>query len=199
MHMLALPLALLLATLAAPTPPAIGAKVPEFSAKDVNDRTHTLSDFRSKKAIVVVFVGTECPISNLYILTLTEMHQKYAPKGVQILAINSNDHDSYAEVVAHAKERTLPYPVLKDTGHTAADALGARRTPEAFVLDSEFVIRYNGRIDDQYGYSYRRASPSKTELRDAVEDILAGRPVATPRSEVQGCVIGRSKKSTNPK
>ncbi len=178
-------------------PPSIGAKVPDFAAKDVQGRQHTLGQYRSKKAVVVVMVGTECPLANLYLVTLAEMDRKYGAKGVQIIAVNSNDQDTFDEVVAHAKERPVPFPVLKDEGHAAADALGARRTPEAFLLDPDRVIRYRGRIDDQYGYTYRRASPTKTELQDAIDAILAGKPVPTPETKVEGCIIGRSRKSAN--
>jgi hypothetical protein len=83
--------------------------------------------------------------------------------------------------------------VLKDLDHKAADALGARRTPEAIVVDAGHVIRYRGRIDDQYGYKYRRPAPNRTELKDALEDLLAGKQIATHECEVQGCVIGRNK------
>jgi peroxiredoxin len=189
---------LALAAEPAPTPPAIGAKVADFGAKNVDGRRVSLSDFRTKKATIVVFIGTECKVSNLYLLTLAEMHRKYADKSVQILAINSNDYDTYAEVVAHAKERPVPFPILKDDDdHSAAAALSALRTPEAFLLDSERVIRYHGRIDDQYGVTYARSSPSKTELKNAVEELLAGKPIAVPQSEVSGCRIGRSRKSTS--
>jgi peroxiredoxin len=191
-------LANLVAALAAPaepqTPaaPAVGATVADFSLPDVNGRRHALSDYRSKKAVVVVFVGTECPLANLYLTTLADLHRQYAPRGVVFLAVNSNDQDSPADVAAHAKEHRLPFAVLKDAEHRAADALGARRTPEAFLLDPGRVIRYHGRVDDQYGYSYRRAAPSRTELKDALEEVLAGKPVTTPETKVQGCVIGRA-------
>lgn len=193
-----LPLVTVLGLAADPAPPAPGAKVPGFSARDVSGQRRSLADYKSKKAIVIVFIGTECPISNLQVVTLAEMHQKYSPKGVQFLAVNSNDHDTFDEVVQHAKERKIPFPVLKDDSQTAADALGARRTPEAFLLDSDLVIRYHGRVDDQYGYTYRRAAPTKTELKDAIEEVLAGKPVTVPETKkFDGCIIGRSKKSTN--
>jgi peroxiredoxin len=177
-------------------PPAPGARVADFTLKDSNGQSQSLAGYKGKKAIVIVFVGTECMLANLYLPTLAEMHKKYSVHGVQFLAINSNDQDSAAEVAAHARERKVPFPVLKDPDHRAADALGARRTPEAFLVDSHRIIRYHGRIDDQYGYTYRRATPTRTELTDAIDDLLAGRPVATPSTEVQGCVIGRGKDGT---
>jgi peroxiredoxin len=180
-----------------PAPPAVGAKVTDFTLDGVDGRRHSLGDYKNKKAVVIVFVGNECPISKVYMVTLAEMHQKYSGKGVQFLAVNSNDQDSFADILAQAKERPSPFPVLKDADHRAADALGARRTPEAFLVDSDSVIRYHGRIDDQYGYTYRRATPSKTELKDAIEELLAGKPTTTKQTDVQGCIIGRDKKGPN--
>jgi peroxiredoxin len=175
-------------------PPAIGVKVADVAMQDVSGQRRTLGEFKTKKAIVAVFVGTECPIANLYFPSLAEMQKHYAAKGVQFLAINSNVQDSLADVVAHANERKLPFPVLKDADQSAADAFGARRTPEVFLLDGSRTIRYRGRIDDQYGYTYRRGTPTHTELKDALEELLAGKPVTTPESECQGCLIGRLKK-----
>jgi peroxiredoxin len=184
----------------APVPPAIGAKVADVALKDVNGKRRTLGEFQAKNAIVVVFVGTQCPLANLYLPTLAELQKRYAERGVQVLAVNSNDQDSFADVAEHANERKLPFPMLKDADQSAADAFGARRTPEVFLLDSNRTIRYRGRIDDQYGYTYRRAAPSRMELKDALEELLARKPVTTPESPCEGCLIGRVKKrvGTNP-
>jgi peroxiredoxin len=190
-----LPIVLLIS---APTPPAIGAAVADFALPDIDGHKRSLSAFKDKKAVVVVFIGTECPLANLYVPTLIDLHTKYAPQGVQFLAVNSNDQDTAEEVAMHARQRKVPFPVLKDAGQRAADAVGAQRTPEAFVLDSGRVIRYHGRIDDQYGYTYRRAEPTRTDLKDALDALLAGKPIAVPETPVQGCLIGRSKNTTAP-
>lgn len=176
-----------------PTPPALGAAVPNVTLKDVHRRPRSLTTYKDKKALVVVFVGTECPLANLYLPTLTELHKEYADKGVQFLAINANEQDAFVSVSAHAQERELPFPMLKDHGQKAADAFGAKRTPEAFVLDDQRIIRYHGRIDDQYGIGYRRAKPTRQDLKDALDDVLAGKPVRTATTEASGCLIGRAK------
>jgi peroxiredoxin len=173
--------------------PAVGTKVADFAVVDSDGKKHSLDEYRGKKAVVIVLVGTECPIANLYFGTLAELHREYSNKGVQFLAINSNDQDSLPAVAKHAREHKVPFPTMKDVKHEAADALGAKRTPEAFLLDSGRVIRYRGRIDDQYGYTYRRPTPSKTELKDAIDAVLAGLPVVVSESEVRGCIIGRDK------
>lgn len=175
-------------------PPAIGATVPGFVLKDIHRRSVAIDQFKDKRAFVVVFVGTECPLANLYVPTLVEMHKEYAKRGVQFLLINSNEQDKFVEVSAHAQERDVPFPVLKDFEHDAADAFGAKRTPEAFLLDADRVIRYRGRIDDQYGIGYQRAEATTRELKDAIDELLAGKPISKPETEVPGCIIARAKK-----
>jgi peroxiredoxin len=178
-------------------PPAVGSQAGDFTLTDVGGQRYSLYGFKDKKAVVVVFIGVECPIANLYLTTLAAMHHHYAPKGVQFLAVNSNSQDTLAEVVTHAKEHKVPFPVFKDVDYHAADSVGATRTPEAFLLDSRHIIRYRGRIDDQYGFTYRRASPSSTELKDAIEELLAGKAITITESKVQGCVIGRVKNNSS--
>ena len=143
----------------------VGAVVPDFSLKDIHRRPRSLDGFKDKKAFVVVFVDTECPMANLYVPTLIELHKEYAGKGVQFLAINSSNQDSFVSVSAHAQEREVPFPVLKDFDQEVADDFGARRTPEVFLLDANRVIRYHGRIDDQYGIGFRRDKPTRRDLK----------------------------------
>jgi peroxiredoxin len=182
-----------------PAAPAIGATVSDFTLKDIRRRPRALADYKDKKAVVVVFVGTECPLANLYVPTLIDLHKEYAPKGVQLLLINSNEQDSFPLVSAHALERDIPFPVLKDFDHKVADLFGAKRTPEAFVLDEKRVIRYTGRIDDQYGIGYQKAKPTRQELKTALDELLAGKPVSTPKTEAPGCLIARARPSSGEK
>jgi peroxiredoxin len=176
------------------TPPAIGAKVGNFTLASTSGQQISLHRFLGKKATVVVFISVECPIANLYTPMLGDMQKTYGFRGVHFLAINSNDQDSSSAVGIHAREHKLAFPVCKDVDHKAADAFGARRTPEAFLLDSKGIIRYRGRIDDQFGYTYRRPAPLHTDLKDALEAVIAGRAVLNPETEVRGCIIGRDNK-----
>lgn len=177
-----------------PVAPAPGATVPDFSLRDIHRRPRSLAGYKDSKAFVVIFLDTECRLANLYVPTLLRLHRQYADKGVRFLAINSNAQDSFAQVSAHAQERDIPFPVLKDFDHAAADAFGAKRSPEAFLLDAERVIRYHGRIDDQYGLDYRREKPTRDDLAIAIDELLAGKKVATPSAEVSGCLIERARK-----
>jgi peroxiredoxin len=162
---------------------------------DIHRRLRSIDGFKNKKAFVVVFADTECPIANLYLPTLSALHRKYADKGVQFLAINSSRQDSFVTVSAYAQEREVPFPVLKDFDQKVADSFGAQRTPEAFLLDAHRVIRYHGRIDDQYGVGFRRAQPDHKDLDQALFELLAGTPITTAHTEVSGCPIERSSRT----
>jgi mono/diheme cytochrome c family protein len=146
---------------------------------------------RDARAVVVLFLGTECPVSNAYIPVLTALHKKLSARGVVFVGINSNRQDDAATVARHAREFAIPFPVLKDEGAAVADRFMAERIPEAFVLDGSLTVRYRGRIDDQIGKGIQRAQASQRDLAQALEDLLAGKAVARPVTEVAGCPISR--------
>src|SRR5262245_2044580 len=102
---------------ALPTAPEPGATVADFSLKDIRRRPRALEGFKDKRAFVVVFLDTECPLANLYLPTLIDMHKEYAAKDVQFIGINSNRQDTFIAVAAHAQEREIPFPVLRDIEH----------------------------------------------------------------------------------
>jgi peroxiredoxin/mono/diheme cytochrome c family protein len=185
----------LLAFLALPARAAdkdrVGYKVDDFTLEDTAGKSHKLKDYRDRKAVVVVFLGTQCPINNAFLPRLAELHKTYADKGVQFLAVNSNRNDTPQRVAEHAKENKVPFPVLKDRGNVVADNFRAERTPEAFVLVGGKVV-YRGRIDDQFGYRHRRDEPTTHELADALDDVLAGKAVRVAVTEVEGCLISRA-------
>ncbi|MEX0641562.1 MAG: redoxin domain-containing protein, partial [Pirellulales bacterium] len=164
-----------------------------FTLQDYLGAKYSLSDWPDKRAIVVVFLGAECPLAKLYGSRLQEMSERYAEDEVQFVGINSNRQDSLEEIGHYARECKIGFPLLKDPGNRVADRFGAVRTPEAFVLDGERVIRYCGRIDDQFGVGYARGKKSVSELARAIDEVSAGKPVSTPVTEATGCYIGRMK------
>lgn len=147
---------------------------------------------KGSKAVVVLFLGTECPINNAFLPVLAGLHKEYAPKGVRFLGVNSNRQDTPARVAEHARKQAVPFPVLKDPGNKVADLFGAARTPEAFLLDGSGKVLYHGRIDDQFGIGYKRAGkPTRRDLAVALDEVLAGKPASVPRTTVEGCLIAR--------
>ncbi|MEJ7637849.1 MAG: redoxin domain-containing protein, partial [Singulisphaera sp.] len=163
-----------------------------FSLKDTEGTPVTLYGFRGKRAVVLAFTGTDCPIGNLYAPRLVELNKAYADRGVVFLAINSNAHETVEQVAAHAREHGIDFPVLKDSGHLVADLALVERTCEVVVLDGRAQIRYRGAIDDQYTRGARKASPAHPYLREALDAVLAGEEVKTPATAVAGCLLDRA-------
>ncbi len=171
----------------------VGRPVAAFSAKDFRGRTHSLDEYSDSKVVVLAFLGTECPLAKLYGPRLASISKKYADKGVTILGVNSNRHDSITEISAYARIHEIGFPILKDLDNRIADQVGATRTPEILILDEKRIVRYHGRVDDQYGVGYIRDEPQKSFVTNALDDLLASRAVKTPTTEVVGCFIGRKR------
>lgn len=165
--------------------------VADFSLADPHGKRYRLSEWADRKAVVIVFVGVGCPLAGLYAPRLAELAARYEPRGVGFLGVNANPQDTLADVAAYARKYRLGFAVLKDTDQALADRLGAERTPEALVLDARRIVRYRGRIDDQYGIEVRRPRPEANDLADALDAVLEGRPVARPVTQAPGCRIAR--------
>lgn len=171
-------------------------KVTAFSLKDPRtQRTITLEALRKNKVIVVVFLGTECPLNNLYVPVLAKLHKEFSERGVAFVGINSNEQDTPTEVAQHAQRNEVPFPIVKDPGNKVADQFGADRTPESFVLNQQGEILYRGRIDDQFGIRHQRpGKPRRRDLAEAIKEVLAEKKVSVVLTEVEGCLIGRTLK-----
>lgn len=167
-------------------------RIASFTLSEPRDQTRfSLADCTDRKAVVLVFLGTECRINNAYLPRLAELHRDYADLGVQFIGINSNCTDSAPRVAEHARKYAIPFPVLKDPNNTVADQLGAQRTPEALLLDASGFVRYQGRIDDRFGIGYERPRPTRHDLVEAIGEVLVGRDVSRPTTPVVGCFIAR--------
>jgi peroxiredoxin len=187
---LVLGLAILTAAFAADSP------VADFTLSDYHGKPYSLADFKDRQLLVVAFVGTECPLAKLYGPRLEELAKEFGPKGVGFLGVDPNSQDGVTQIAAYARLHGITFPILKDLNNLAADRFGARRTPEVFVLDAKHNIRYHGRIDDQYGIGVQRDKPQNRDLALALDELLAGKPVSKPTTEVTGCLIGRTKPPT---
>jgi peroxiredoxin len=179
---------------------SVGRRVESFSLKDYRGKDHSLADLlRGRKALAVVFLGTECPLAKLYSPRMTELAKDFDAKGVGFVGIDSNRQDAITELDGFARQQGLTFPILKDVGNKVADQFGATRTPEAFVLDAEGTIRYQGRIDDQYtfgaGVGYAKPQLKRRDMAEAVAELLAGKTVSVPVTEARGCIIGRVKQA----
>jgi peroxiredoxin len=177
---------------------SVGHKVKLFALKDYRGKEHVLATcLRDNKAVVIVFLGTECPLAKLYGPRMEELSKELAAKRVAFVAIDSNRQDAVTEMDGFARQHGLTFPILKDLGNKVADDFGATRTPETFVLDAQGVVRYQGRIDNQYtfgaGVGYAKPQLKRRDLMLAVDEVLAGKPVSVPVTEARGCLIGRAR------
>ncbi len=173
----------------------VDTPIDDFTLKSQFGKDYSLHDFADRDAVVVVFLGTECPLAKLYATRLTELAAKWDEAKVAVLAIDSNQQDSIQEIAAFASRHDMEFPVLKDPGNVVADRFQATRTPEVFVLDRDRVVRYHGRIDDQYGFAdgvgFQKPAPTRNDLETAISELLAGTPVSVAETDVLGCFIGR--------
>jgi len=171
-----------------PAPPAIGATIGDFTLPDADGKDHSFSSLKGKNGMVLIFVAVQCPISNAYNERMEKLAQDYKARGVSVVGINANSTEPSTDVKAHAEEKHLTFPILKDNGNKIADTLGATRTPEAYFLDANNKLVYHGRIDNSRDMSQVNSS----ELRDALEATLAGKPVAKTTANAFGCSIKRA-------
>lgn len=180
---------ILLTALAAEPSPSL----PAFDLRDYRGKPYSANDFRDAKFLVVAFVGVDCPLARLYGPKLEAVAKQYADRGVKVVAFDANEQDSVTQLGHYARQHNLTIPLIKDLNNRIADALGATRTPEVFVLDGDRKVRFQGRIDDQYGIGSARDKSKENYLTSALDDLLAGRPVNRPRVEAVGCLIGKVK------
>jgi len=166
------------------------SKAENFTLKDYNGKSHSLTDYKDSKVIVVMFIATQCPVSNDYNGRMAALYKDYNGKGVTFLAINSNKQESVEEITQHSQKNGFQFPVLKDPENVIADKFNAQVTPEIFVLNPNYEILYHGRIDD----SQRESDLKSHDLRNALDEILSGKPVSKKETKAFGCSIKRVQK-----
>lgn len=155
---------------------------------DLDGKTSLLSQIKDKEAIVVVFLSFECPVSTSYSTALAELHKQYSDKGIAFIAIGASD--DVAALKKQASEFKIPFPIYYDPNLDATDAFKASATPEAFVLDRNFVMRYRGRIDNAWSARLKKnAQTTEFDLKNAIDAVLAGKDVPVPATRAIGCPV----------
>lgn len=144
-----------------------------------------------RRGTVLVFVRPDCPIANRYAPELARIVHDYEPQNLRFFVVYADPREELASMEAHRLEYSIPCPGLFDPEHVLVARTGATITPQAAVHDPDGALVYLGRIDDQYsGYDRWRVNPRRQDLRRALDDLLAGRPVEVPRTEAIGCYLG---------
>lgn len=170
----------------------VGKKAPAFSLKDAEGKEHTLNDHLKSKYAVLMFIATQCPVSNAYNERMAALYTDYASKEIAFIGINSNKQEDVGEIKEHASTNGFKFPVLKDWNNIVADAYGAEVTPEVFVIDSKGIVQYHGRIDD----SKNEEKVKTNDLRETLDALLAGKTISRSETKAFGCTIKRVKKES---
>ena len=166
---------------------ALGSVVADFTLPDADGNSHTLASLKGSKGTVIIFIATKCPVSNAYNERMRKLADDYRARGVNVVGINANYNEPPAEVKQHAADKGLTFTILKDAGNQIADRFDAQYTPEAYLLDSSGKLVYHGRIDN----SRNGDSITSSDLRDAIDAVLAGKAVEKPEVKGFGCTIKR--------
>ncbi len=179
---------------------AIGAQAPDFRLPGVDGKTHALADFAASKALVVIFTAVHCPTAEVYEERIKKLVADYQGRGVAFVAIQPNSPkalrldemgytdlgDSFEDMKARAAHRQFNFPFLYD-GETQAisRAYGPTATPHVFVFDKQRKLRYQGRVDSNPREVYAKVP----DARNAIEAVLAGKPVPVAATPTVGCSV----------
>jgi peroxiredoxin len=170
---------------------AIGEQGPPFEGLLGTDgRDHGFAEFADRRALVLIFGSNRCPTVKAYAARMNALQGEYESRGVQVIAINSNDphlypEESYDRMIERADEDGYTFQYLFDEGQSVARLYGPTCTFHVFLLDADRRLRYRGRFDD----SRIPARVTKNHLRDALDDVLSGREVTEPITRPFGCAL----------
>jgi peroxiredoxin len=177
---------------------ALGSPAPDFRLPGVDGQMHALADYRNSRLLAMVFTCNHCPAAQMYEARIKRMVEEYGPKGVAIVAIQPNApsaaalrelnytdvEDTLEGMITRAQFRHFNFPYLYD-GDTqeVAEKFGPKATPHVFLFDGGRKLQYEGRVDD----NMREALVKTTDMRTALDAMLAGRPVPVAHTAVFGC------------
>lgn len=157
---------------------------------DANGVVHSSDEWAAAKAVVFLFLGTECPISNRYSPEINRIVGDYGTLGVVFYAVYADPSVTPDDVRRHGKDFGYGFPGLLDPRQELAHLTGAEVTPTAVVLTPDRKVAYVGRIDNRYvSFGKFRPDPTRRDLRLAVDAVLSGKPVAVSRTKAIGCFL----------
>lgn len=165
----------------------IGSRVKNFQLSDESDKSHSLRSY-SGKILVLVFWSYKCPSSNNYTQRMDALQNKFRNNGVNVLGVATGKSETAAGIRANKNSMNVSIPILLDSDGTLAALLNATRTPSVFIVDRKGVLRYQGAFDND---AHSGDQPVKAYTEDALDALIAGRPVAIPETKAEGCIIRR--------
>jgi thiol-disulfide isomerase/thioredoxin len=158
--------------------------------QDAQGKIYSGSELKQHKATVFIFLATDCPNSNSYAPEMARLYQEYGSRGVAFYGVYSDPAETSAGVRKHDVDYGIRFPSLMDFRQVLARETGALGTPESVILSPSGKVLYRGRIDDRFAaYGTTRLHVDQHDLRDGLDEVLAGKPVAHPYEPSLGCAI----------
>ncbi len=168
------------------------ASGPSFQLRDTLGQPHTPAEWSVAKAVLLFFVTTDCPVANSYVPEMNRIHDAFAPRGVRVYAVQSDTTIPDADVARYARDYRYGFPLLLDPKQIMIRLANATITPQAAVLSPDGKVLYLGRIDNRVAdFGKQRFEATEQDLREALDAVLAGKPVAHPFTKSIGCAINR--------
>jgi len=166
------------------------AAAPHFQLHDTSGAVHTDAEWSGRKAILLFFVTTDCPVANSYVPEMNRIRDAYASRGVTVWAVQADPHIAEPLVVKYATDFHYAFPLLLDPGQILVKHAGATITPQAAIFSPDGKLLYLGRIDNRVeDFGQSRPKATVPDLRNALDAVLAGRAVAPDRTKSVGCSI----------
>jgi thiol-disulfide isomerase/thioredoxin len=170
---------------------SISSKLPSFNLKGIDGNFYSPDSFPSATALIVIFSCNHCPYVQAYEGRMIEIQKKYGEKGIQVIAINSNDDvsypdDSFENMKLRAREQNFNFLYLRDDDQSIAKLFDATHTPEIFLFNKNNELVYHGKIDDNW------QEPQKVVnhyLEDALNELLENKGISVPETYSIGCTI----------
>jgi peroxiredoxin len=168
------------------------AAAPQFRLRDTAGAVHTDAEWAGRKAIVLYFVTIDCPVANSYVPEMNRIRDAYAARGVALYGVQAEVTVPEAEVAKYAKEFRYSFPLLLDPRQELVKLVNATVTPQAAVLTPDGKLQYLGRVDNRVeDFGRQRPQATQSDLREALDAVLAGKPVPRPSTKSIGCAINR--------
>jgi peroxiredoxin len=174
-----------------PTESGVGSKARDFKLLSVDGKYYSLEDFNNKDVLCIIFSCNHCPYVQAVEDRINKLAKDYADKSFALLCINSNDdvtypEDSYEEMKKRAQQKGFVFPYLRDETQQVARAYGAVCTPDIFLYDRNRILRYRGRLDDNWK---DESQVTRQELRMAIDSLLSGKDIEFQQIPTMGCSI----------
>jgi peroxiredoxin len=168
------------------------SSAPQFHLRDTLGVTHTQAEWAAQKAVVLYFVTIDCPVANGYVPEMNRIHDAYTHRGVAFYAVQADPSVPEPAVARYAHDYRYTFPLLLDPAQLLVRHTGATITPQVAVLSSGGKLLYLGPVDNRVeDFGKQRPQATQAYLRQALDAVLSGQPIAVPTHKSIGCAITR--------